>query len=155
MEKPDSGIKIIAKNKRAYFRYEILSKHEAGLVLVGTEVKSLREGAAAMSDAYAKPERGELWLFNLDISMYKNGGYRNHEPKRARKLLMHRGEIARLIGKTSERGLTLVPLALYFRGGYAKVELGLARGKKLHDKRAAIKERENAREMQRVNRGGR
>lgn len=139
-------MKIISKNKKAYFEYEILDKFEAGLVLLGTEVKSLRVGRASIQEAYAKLKNGEVWLVNCDISQYPNA-QKNHEPKRPRKLLMHKREIKRLIGKMSQRGLTLIPTILYFKAGYAKVELALATGKRKYDKRQAIKEREMKRNL--------
>jgi SsrA-binding protein len=140
----------IASNRQASYRYELLDKLEAGMVLRGTEVKSLREGSAQMKDAYATVRDGEVWLHNLHISPYAAASRDNHEPERPRKLLLHRREIARLIGKTQERGLTIVPTRLYFRGSHAKVELALARGKDRYDKREAIKSREQQRDMERA-----
>src|SRR4029453_10023467 len=127
---------------------------EAGIVLVGSEVKALREGKANLKDSYGRIEHDEVWLWNAHISPYGPASQFGHEPTRSRKLLLHRSEIARLNGKVKERGLTLVPLRLYFKNGRAKVELGLARGKKQHDKREAIKEREIRREMDRAIRRG-
>lgn len=147
-EKPER--ESIAKNRRARHDYEILDTWEAGIVLNGTEVKALREGKANLSDAYGVVKDGELWLLNLHIAPYERGGYVNHDPTRTRKLLLHRKEIRRLIGATEKKGLTLVPLELYFKGGIAKVALALGRGKKLHDKRHDIKEREAQREMART-----
>ena len=138
----------IATNRQAGFRYHLLEKWEAGLVLTGTEVKSLRNGSVQLKDAYAEVRDGELWLRNMHIAPYEPARD-NHDPERPRKLLMHRREIERLIGKTRERGLTLVPTRLYFSGGRAKVEIALARGKDVGDKRQAIKERELRREMER------
>ncbi|OLC30707.1 MAG: SsrA-binding protein [Candidatus Rokubacteria bacterium 13_1_40CM_4_69_5] len=128
---------------------------EAGLVLRGTEVKSLRAGQVTFKDSYATIRNGEAWLIGCHISPYSHGTDANHDPERDRKLLLHRREIGRLTGKTAERGLTMVPLRLYFKGGRAKVELGLARGKKLRDKRATLREREVQREMERAAREGR
>ncbi len=145
----------IATNRQASYRYELLDKLEAGMVLRGTEVKSLREGSAQMKDAYATVRDGELWLHNLHIPPYAAAARDNHEPERPRKLLLHRREIERLIGKTREKGLTLVPTRIYFRDGKrAKVEVALGRGKDQGDKRQAIKERELNREMERSFRHG-
>jgi SsrA-binding protein len=140
----------VATNRQAGYRYNLLDRWEAGLVLTGTEVKSLREGKAQLKDGYASVRDGEVWLYNVHIPPYAPATRENHEPERPRKLLMHRGEIERLIGKTKERGLTLVPTRLYFRGPRAKVEIALARGKDQGDKRQAIKEREMKREMERA-----
>src|SRR5512139_3876388 len=137
-------------NRRARHEYYIEETFEAGLVLSGSEVKSLRAGKAQLKDSYGRIERGEVWLFNAHISPYAAAAQFGHEPTRSRKLLLHRRQIAYLIGKVKERGLTLVPLRLYFKDGRAKVELALARGKKLYDKRASIKEREVRREMDRA-----
>lgn len=142
--------KSIALNRRARHEYHIEETYEAGLVLVGTEVKSLRAGRVNLVDAFASVESGEVWLKNLHISPWDTGNRFNHDPLRPRKLLLHREEIRRLIGKTKEKGLTLIPLRLYFSGGRVKVEIGLARGKKLHDKREAEAEKAAKREMQRV-----
>jgi len=141
------GEKIIATNRKARHDYEILETYEAGLVLRGTEVKSLRDGLVNFKDSYAAINGNEAWLIGCHIAPYHHGTDANHDPDRSRKLLLHRREIARLLGKTAERGLTLIPLRLYFKEGRAKLEFGLARGKKLHDKRATIKEREATREM--------
>jgi SsrA-binding protein len=143
-------IQSIARNKRARFDYEILDTFEAGLVLKGTEVKSLRDGRANISDAYGIIKEGEAFLLNLHISPYERGGYSNHEPERTRKLLLHRKEIRRLIGAVERQGLTLVPLELYFKNGVAKVALALGKGKKLHDKRDTERERDAAREIARA-----
>src|SRR2546427_2664708 len=137
----------VATNRRARHEYEILETVEAGLVLRGTEVKSLRAGLVNFKDSYASVRNGEGWLLGCHISPYSHGTDANHEPERDRKLLLHKRELFRPSGKVSERGLTLVPLRLYFKAGRAKVELGLARGKKLHDKRSALREREARREM--------
>ena len=136
----------IATNRRARRNYEVLDTVEAGLVLTGTEIKAIREGRVNLSDAYGKPESGELWLVNAHIAQYSAGSSNNHDPTRPRKLLLHRDEIARLTRQVSERGLTLVPLRLYIRKHRAKVELATARGKKLYDKRRAMIERERERE---------
>ena len=140
----------IARNRQASFKYNFLEKWEAGLGLTGTEVKSLREGKAQLKDGYASVSNGEVWLHNVHIPPYAPASRENHEPERSRKLLLHRNEIERLIGKTREKGLTLVPTRLYFSGGRAKVEIALARGKDVGDKRQAIKERELKREMDRA-----
>ena len=141
----------VASNKKARFNYEILETVEAGMSLMGSEVKSLRERQASISEGFARVEGGEVWLYNFDISAYKQAGPSGeHAPKRKRKLLLHSREIRKLVGKTSEKGLTLVPLKVYFnRRGFAKVLLGLARGKSTHDKRESIKKRDARREMER------
>jgi SsrA-binding protein len=143
----------IATNRQARHRYNLLDRWEAGLVLTGTEVKSLRDGKAQIKDGYAALRDGEVWLHNVHIPPYAPASRENHEPERPRKLLMHKHEIERLIGKTREKGLTLVPTRMYFSGGRAKVEIALARGKDVGDKRQAIKEREMKREMERAVRG--
>jgi SsrA-binding protein len=140
----------IARNKRARHDYEILETWEAGLVLTGTEVKSLRDGRAQITDAYGVVKDGEVWLLNAHIAPYTQGNIYNHDPLRTRKLLLHQKEIREMIGAVERKGLTLVALDLYFKGGRAKVKLGLGRGKKLHDKRADLKERDDARDMQRA-----
>lgn len=138
------------KNKKAYLQYYVEDEIESGLVLQGTEVKSVREGNVSMGDSFVRPVGSELYLVNLHISIYKQGGYANHDPLRRRKLLLHRREIKRLRGKIRERGFTLVPLRIYFNDrGYAKVLLGLCRGKRLHDRREAIRRREGDREIER------
>jgi SsrA-binding protein len=142
----------IARNKRARHDYHILETWEAGLVLTGTEVKSLREGKASLVDAYGIVRNGEVFLLNLHISPYVQGSYNNHEPTRTRKLLLHRRQIRRLIGAVEREGLTLIPLDLYFKHGVAKVTLALGKGKKLHDKRETAKARDAEREMARVGR---
>jgi SsrA-binding protein len=153
-KKPDADKKdefeSIARNKRAKFDYHILDTFEAGLVLKGTEVKSLREGRANITDAYGIIKDGEAYLLNLHISPYESRGYANHEPDRTRKLLLHRKEIRRLIGAVEREGLTLIPLELYFKRGMAKVALALGKGKKLHDKRDTERERDAAREIARA-----
>ena len=139
----------VASNRQASYRYHLLEKWECGLVLTGTEVKSLRDGKAVLKDGYATVDNGEVWLHNVHIPPYAPATRDNHEPERPRKLLMHRREIERLIGKTREKGLTLVPTRLYFKGPNAKVEIALARGKEQRDKREAIRAREQQREMER------
>jgi SsrA-binding protein len=140
----------VATNRQASYRYHLLEKIECGIALQGSEVKSLREGGVQLKDAYAEVRDGEVWLRNMHIAPYKPAARDNHDPDRPRKLLLHRGEIERLIGKTAERGLTLVPTRIYFSGPRAKVELALARGKEMHDKRRSIKERETRREIERA-----
>jgi SsrA-binding protein len=140
----------VAQNRKARHDYNVEATFEAGLVLTGTEVKSLRAGRASLVDGFAEVRDGEVWLRNVHIPEYDQGTWTNHEPRRPRKLLMRRDEISRLIGKTREKGLTLVPLALYFSDGYAKVELALARGKKSYDKRHALAEKQARREADRA-----
>src|SRR5687768_3414278 len=139
--------RIVATNRRARHEYEILETFEAGLVLRGTEVKSLRTGQVNFKDSYATVRGGEAWLLGCHISPYSHGTDANHDPERDRKLLLHGREIRRLVGKIAERGLTVVPLKMYFKSGRAKIEIGLARGKKLHDKRATLRDRQTRREM--------
>jgi len=146
----DGHVKIIARNKKARFDYELGDRFEAGMVLAGTEVKSLRLGKASLSEAYARIKNGEVWLMGCQIQPYPFAYYDNHDPTRPRKLLLHKREIRRLTGKLAEQGYSLIPTALYFKRGKAKVELALAKGKKRHDKRAAIKRREQEREMARA-----
>ncbi|MFW5955712.1 MAG: SsrA-binding protein SmpB [Rhodothermales bacterium] len=144
------GIKIVATNRKARHDYHIDDTLEAGIVLTGSEVKSLREGRVNMSEAFVRIEDGEAYLFNCHISPYEQGGYANHEPLRKRKLLMHRNELRKWKKATEQKGFTIVPLRLYFRNSYAKVEIGLARGKKLYDKRADIAEQESKRRLKKV-----
>ena len=146
----EKGRKLIASNRRAHHDYTIVDKYEAGIQLMGTEVKSLRAGRASLVDSFAQEKDGEIFLYNLHIPEYALGTWTNHEPRRTRKLLLHRDQIRRLIGKTRESGLTLVPLSLYFSNGWAKVELGLARGKKSYDKRQALAKRDAEREISRA-----
>jgi SsrA-binding protein len=146
----ESGRKLIAQNKKARHDYAIEDVYEAGLVLVGTEVKSLRAGRASLVDGYAHIKDGEVWLEGVHIPEYTQGSWTNHEPRRPRKLLLHHGEIAKLIGRTKESGLTLVPLSLYFKDGKAKVEIALARGKRAYDKRQTLAARDAAREIDRA-----
>ena len=137
---------LIADNRKARFDYHILETFEAGVALLGTEVKGIREGRANLRDAFARVEKGEVWLYHVHINPYSHRGYVDHDPKRRRKLLLHRQEIRKLIGKTVEKGLTLVPTRIYFKNGKVKVEIALARGKQMHDKRETIKRRETERE---------
>ena len=146
----EQGRKVIASNRKARHDYAIIDTYECGVVLVGTEVKSLRAGKASLADAFASVEGGEVWLRNLHIAEYALGTWTNHVPRRSRKLLLHREQIARLVGKTREGGLTLVPLSLYFSDGKVKVELALARGKRTHDKRQDLARRDAEREIARV-----
>ena len=145
-----NAVKTIATNRKARHDYHVDDTFEAGLVLTGTEIKSIRAGRVNLRDSYATLKEGELWLFNTHIAPYEQGAYANHEPRRPRKLLMHRREINRIAGKLQEKGFTLVPLRLYLKNNLAKVELGLARGKKQYDKRAALRERETSREIDRA-----
>lgn len=147
---PDDAIVPIARNRRASHDYEILETWEAGVMLTGTEVKSLRDGRAQITDAYGVIKDGAVWLLNANIAPYAMGNIWNHEPTRSRKLLLHQKEIRHMIGAVERKGLTLVALELYFKHGRAKVRIGLARGKKLHDKRADLKERDDKRDMQRA-----
>jgi SsrA-binding protein len=140
----------VAVNRRAYHDYFVDETYEAGLVLQGTEVKSLRAGRANLRDGYVRVDGGEAWLENVHISPYEQGGYANHEPLRSRKLLLHADELASLIGKTRQKGYTLIPLRLYFARNHAKVEVGLARGKREYDKRQAIASADAKREMERA-----
>ncbi len=144
------GLKIVAENRKARHDYHIHETFEAGMVLTGTEVKSLRAGRANLTDAYARVEGQEIFLVSAHISPYEQGNRFNHEPRRTRKLLMHKSEIIRLLGKTREKGFTLIPLKLYFTHGMAKIELALASGKDLYDKREAAAEKDAKREMERV-----
>ena len=144
------AIKTVATNRKAYHNYHIGESVEAGIALTGTEIKSIRAGRANLSDAYVRPEAGELWLLNAHIARYEAGSYLSHEPGRPRKLLLHRKQIDSLTGKVLERGLTLVPLKLYIKDSKAKVEVALAKGKKLYDKRESIIRRETEREIGRM-----
>jgi SsrA-binding protein len=140
------GETLIAENRKAFFEYHILETFEAGVVLLGTEVKGIREGKANLRDSFARVEQGEVWLYNVHINPYSHRGYVDHDPKRRRKVLLHRQEIRKLIGKTTEKGLTLVPTRLYFKNGKVKLTLALARGKQMHDKRDTIRQRDVDRE---------
>ncbi len=150
MSTEKENIKLVCRNRKAYFEYAIDDLYEAGLVLKGTEVKSLRQGKASINDAYARFRDGEMYLYNAHISPYSHTGHEGHEPERPRKLLLHRQELKRLLGKLQERGYTLIPLRLYFKNARVKVELGLARGKKKVDKRETIRRREEQRELERA-----
>jgi SsrA-binding protein len=144
------GEKLIADNRRARYEYHLLERHEAGLALTGTEVKALRDGHGNIARAYAEIRDGEAWLVGAHISEYDQGNIANHEPERRRKLLLHRGEIETLNGKVRERGFTLVPTRLYFKDGRVKIEIALARGKELHDKRRDVAKRDAQREIDRA-----
>jgi len=146
----EEGIKIITTNKKAFHDYQILEKLEAGLVLTGSEVKSLRQGRCNIKDSYARIMNGEAWLIGLNISSYADASYHDHEPERRRKLLLHKDEIKRLHRKVQEKGFTLIPLRLYFKRGVAKVEIGLATGKREYDKRQDITKRDQERELKRM-----
>ncbi|MFK5634505.1 SsrA-binding protein SmpB [Ornithinimicrobium sp. LYQ103] len=146
----ETGRKVIANNKKAYHEYLIEDTVEAGLVLTGTEVKSLRHGRASLADGYATEYGGELWLENVHIPEYSQGNWTNHAARRRRKLLLHRDEITRLVSKAEQAGHTIIPLSLYFKDGKAKVEIALAKGKKLHDKRQTLRERQDLREADRA-----
>jgi SsrA-binding protein len=146
----EKGRKVVASNRKARHDYAILDTYEAGLALLGTEVKSLRAGRASLVDAFGQEKDGELYLHGLHIPEYAHGTWTNHEPRRTRKLLLHRTEIAKLISKTRESGLTIVPLSLYFSDGWAKVEIGLARGKRTYDKRQDLAKRDSDREISRA-----
>jgi SsrA-binding protein len=144
------GIKVLAQNKKARHDYFIEETYEAGIVLTGTEIKSIRRGRVNLKDGYAGIRNGEAWLYNVHISEYEQGNRYNHDPVRTRKLLLHRSEIYKLLGQTKMQGYSLVPLRLYLKGGFCKVEIGLAKGKKNYDKRESIKQRDAQREMQRA-----
>ncbi len=151
MAEAKSGDRIAVQNRRARHEYHVLDTWETGIVLQGTEVKSLRDGKANLQDSFARLDhRGELWLHNLHISPYEMGNRFNHDPLRPRKLLMHRSELRRLVGQVEQKGLTLVPLDLHFSNGIAKVNLALVRGKQLHDKRETLKERADQRDVERA-----
>jgi len=143
-------IKTVATNRKAFHNYHIGDSYEAGIALTGSEIKSLRSGRVSLGDAYVRPEHGELWLYNAHIARYEASSYLSHEPKRPRKLLLHRKEIDNLTSKVSEKGLTLVPIRLYITDSLAKVEVALAKGKKLYDKRESISRREVERELARA-----
>jgi SsrA-binding protein len=144
-DSPDDQ-QLVAENRKALYDYHVLETFEAGVQLLGTEVKGIREGKANLRDSFARVEKGEVWLYNVHINPYSHRGYADHEPRRRRKLLLHKGEIRKLVGKTTEKGLTLVPLRIYFTRGRIKVALSLVRGKQLHDKRETIRRREVDRE---------
>ncbi len=138
--------KMIAENRKAYHDFFVLESWEAGVVLLGTEIKAIREGRVNLRDSYAKVEKGEVWLLNVNIAAYSHRGYAGHEEKRQRKLLLHRDEIRKMVGQVTEKGLTLVPLQMYLKKGRVKVQVALVRGKQLHDKRETLKRREVERE---------
>ena len=144
------AIKVIATNRKAYHNYFVMESFEAGIALTGTEIKSVRDGRISLNEAYIRPENGELYLTGAHVARYEPGSYMSHEPTRERKLLMHRKEINLLISRIQERGLTLVPIRVYLKEGKAKLEIALAKGKKLYDKREAIAERESDRELERA-----
>src|SRR3954453_9315032 len=149
----DDAIHIVARNRRARHEFDLIESIEAGIVLQGTEVKSLRNGKASLEESYAGVENGEVWLYGCDIPEYLQANRMNHKPKRPRKLLLHRGEIDRLLAKASEKGMTLVPLKIYFKDGMAKVEICVARGRKTFDKREALKKQDAKRDIDRALRG--
>jgi SsrA-binding protein len=149
-DKSADGVQVVTRNRRAAHEYELTERLECGVVLVGTEVKSLRDGHCSLDGSYAKIESGELWLIDCEIPEYAMGNRLNHKPKRERKLLAHRRELAKFAGKASERGFTLVPTSVYFKNGRAKVEIAVARGKQLYDKRQALKSADAKREMDRA-----
>jgi SsrA-binding protein len=148
-------VKVVADNRRARHEYEILEVYEAGIELSGTEVKSIRMGRANLADAFARIEDGQIWLHNCNISPYDFGNRFNHDPVRKRRLLMHKREIQKLKSKTQEKGLTIVPLKMFFKGNWAKLDLALAKGKQLYDKRESIAKRENSRNLERLMKQGR
>ncbi|NEP60486.1 MAG: SsrA-binding protein SmpB [Symploca sp. SIO2G7] len=151
MSDKGESYKVISDNRQARFRYEILETYETGIELKGTEVKSIREGKVNLRDGYALIRNSEAWLLNVHISPYlKSSDYFNHDPRRTRRLLLHKKEIRKLIGKVEQQGLTLVPLKMYFKRGLVKVVIGLAKGKKLHDKRETLKKRQDQRDMERA-----
>lgn len=151
MSDSSKGFKVVADNRQARFQYEILETYEAGIELLGTEVKSIREGRVNLKDGFAQVRDAEVWLQNVHISPSKNTSqFFNHDPRRTRKLLLHRDEIRKLIGKIEQKGLTLVPLKMYLKGGWVKVSLALGRGKKLHDKRESLKQKQTKREVERA-----
>jgi SsrA-binding protein len=145
-----AGEKVLSTNRKAAFEYEVLERHEAGMCLLGTEVKSIREGGLSFRDAYVELRNGELYLVGCHIGPYSHGNLGNHEPERDRKLLLHKREVLRLGGKVAERGLTLIPLRAYLKAGRVKLEIGLARGKRAHDKRETLRRREQERETRRA-----
>jgi SsrA-binding protein len=148
--KPESGIKVIYNNKRANFDYELLERFEAGLVLTGTEIKSIRDHKVSLQQSFVQPRDGELWLLEANISPYEHGNRQNHEPTRPRKLLLHRREIERILTGLTQKGLTVVPTRLYLKGGRAKIEVALARGKRKYDKRADLAKHDADRQVERA-----
>ncbi len=156
MSKTDeTGIKVVARNRKARHNYFVEESLETGVILLGSEVKSLRDGHVQIADSYARFENSELWLIKLHINPYPNATHENHEPERARKLLLHKHQIRRLMVKTREAGFTLIPLSIYFKNSHAKVELGLCRGKKQYDKREELRKQDHAREIERARRNAR
>lgn len=148
MTQDNAGIKVITRNKKAYHNYFVDDRFEAGVILLGSEVKSLRAGSITLTDAYARFEGNELWLVNCHIPQYKWATHENHEPERARKLLMHKWELRRLKGRIQEAGYTLIPLSVYIKNGKIKIELGLCRGKKTYDKREELRKKAHARDIE-------
>ncbi|GGE04015.1 SsrA-binding protein [Marinithermofilum abyssi] len=146
---PKNGVKVIARNKKALHEYHVEDTYEAGIVLTGTEIKSIRQGRVNLKDSYARIDNGEVFLLNMHISPFEQGNRFNHDPTRTRKLLLHKEEINKLIGLTQQKGFTLVPLDVHLKNGFAKVQLALAKGKKLHDKRQTIAKRDADREIRR------
>jgi SsrA-binding protein len=151
-EKDDGSFKVVARNRRARYEFDLLDKIEAGIVLTGTEVKSLRNGKASLEESYAGIDHGEVWLYGCDIPEYLQANRMNHKAKRPRKLLLHKAEIAKVAAKATDRGMTLVPLQIYFKNGIAKVEISVAKGRKTYDKRDAIKKQDAKRDMDRATR---
>ncbi|AFM43405.1 SsrA-binding protein [Desulfosporosinus acidiphilus SJ4] len=147
---PSEGIKVVSENRKAFHDYFIEERIEAGIILTGTEIKSIRNGRANLKDSYANLNNGEIWVYQMHISPYEQGNRFNHDPLRPRKLLLHRSEINKLVGKIQQQGLTLVPVKIYLKRGLAKVELGVAQGKKNYDKRQSLAERESKREIERA-----
>jgi SsrA-binding protein len=142
--------KVVATNRKAYHEYHVIQTVEAGIALTGSEIKSLRDGKISMGESYVRPEKGEMWLLNAHIARYDAASYMGHDPVRPRKLLLHRKEIAELMNQTVQKGFTLIPLRVYIKGSLAKLEIAVARGKKLYDKRESIADRENSRRLDRV-----
>lgn len=149
-DKANTSTRIAISNRKAYHEYSVLDSLEVGIALTGTEIKSIRKGRASLNEAHARIEKGEVWLYGLNISPYEAGTYNNHDPLRARRLLLHKKQIIKFHQAVQEKGLTLIPLRLYFARCWVKIELGLCQGKKLHDKRDALKEKQSNREMQRA-----
>ncbi|KAM3094057.1 SsrA-binding protein SmpB [Phormidesmis sp. 146-35] len=155
MSEKNESVKVVSDNRQARFQYEILETYEAGIELVGTEVKSIREGKVNLRDGFALVRDGEVLLLNVHVSPHQTASqFFNHDPRRTRKLLLHRKEIRKLVGQVEQQGLTLVPLKMYFKRGWVKIVLGLAKGKKLHDKRESVKRRDDQRDMQRAMKNG-
>ncbi len=150
MAEKDNSIKLVSQNRKARYDYEVIDSYEAGIVLVGTEVKSIRNGMVNLADGYAKFIQNELWLVNMHVSEYRFGNVHNHDPRRSRKLLLHKKELHKLESAIKEKGLTLIPMKLYLKNGKVKIDIGLCKGKKLYDKRESIKEKEMDRDMRRI-----